>query len=102
MTTSRLVPTFLSCLTSLLKSEACPGRVSSCDPLPPSTSFLVSLLSSSLFGSRGYTVGSRTTRYTENMAEPEVERRASTSGDEAEEERLAQFGYKQELKRDWG
>jgi hypothetical protein len=36
------------------------------------------------------------------MAEPEAERRASTSGDEADEGRLAQFGYKQELKRDWG
>src|SRR5689334_10084774 len=36
------------------------------------------------------------------MAEPAVERRASTSGDEADEGRLAQFGYKQELKRDWG
>jgi len=36
------------------------------------------------------------------MEEPAVERRASGSGDEAEESRLAQFGYKQELKRDWG
>ncbi|OIW23424.1 amino acid transporter [Coniochaeta ligniaria NRRL 30616] len=35
------------------------------------------------------------------MAEPVVERRASASGDEADEGRLAQFGYKQELKRDW-
>ncbi|KAB5554348.1 amino acid permease-domain-containing protein [Coniochaeta sp. 2T2.1] len=33
--------------------------------------------------------------------EPAVERRASASGDEADESRLAQFGYQQELKRDW-
>jgi hypothetical protein len=36
------------------------------------------------------------------MAEPAVERRASAPGAEADEDRLAQFGYKQELKRDWG
>ncbi len=35
------------------------------------------------------------------MAEPAVERRASASGDDTDEGRLAQFGYKQELKRDW-
>ena len=35
------------------------------------------------------------------MAEPPIERTLS-SGDEADEGRLAQFGYKQELKRDWG
>ncbi|KAK4033730.1 amino-acid permease BAT1 [Parachaetomium inaequale] len=31
-----------------------------------------------------------------------VERRPSNRGDEGDEDRLAQFGYKQELKRDWG
>jgi hypothetical protein len=38
------------------------------------------------------------------MAEPAVERRPSAHGvdAEADEDRLAQFGYKQELKRDWG
>lgn len=35
------------------------------------------------------------------MAEPAVERRYSSS-DERDETRLAQFGYKQELRRDWG
>jgi hypothetical protein len=35
------------------------------------------------------------------MAEPEVERRTSNLVDEKDEGRLAQFGYKQELKRDW-
>lgn len=34
--------------------------------------------------------------------EPAVERRASNSDEERDENRLAQFGYKQELKRDWG
>jgi hypothetical protein len=34
------------------------------------------------------------------MATPAQERRPSTV-DEADEGRLAQFGYKQELKRDW-
>lgn len=34
--------------------------------------------------------------------EPHVERRASNSDEERDENRLAQFGYKQELKRDWG
>jgi len=38
------------------------------------------------------------------MAEPAVERRQSRSDavEEADESRLQQFGYKQELKRDWG
>ncbi|KAF3760458.1 amino acid transporter [Cryphonectria parasitica EP155] len=36
------------------------------------------------------------------MAEPAVERRTSNPGQEHDEDRLAQFGYKQELKRDWG
>jgi hypothetical protein len=31
-----------------------------------------------------------------------VERRPSNRDDEGDEDRLAQFGYKQELKRDWG
>jgi hypothetical protein len=31
-----------------------------------------------------------------------VERRPSNRGDDGDEDRLAQFGYKQELKRDWG
>jgi hypothetical protein len=31
-----------------------------------------------------------------------VERRPSNTGDDGDEDRLAQFGYKQELKRDWG
>lgn len=34
--------------------------------------------------------------------EPAVERRPSNSDEERDENRLAQFGYKQELKRDWG
>jgi hypothetical protein len=34
--------------------------------------------------------------------EPIVERRASNRDIEGDEDRLAQFGYKQELKRDWG
>ncbi|KAK3326886.1 amino acid/polyamine transporter I [Apodospora peruviana] len=34
--------------------------------------------------------------------EPAVERRLSNSDEERDESRLAQFGYKQELKRDWG
>ncbi|KAL2198254.1 amino acid/polyamine transporter I [Corynascus similis CBS 632.67] len=34
--------------------------------------------------------------------EPPVERRPSGAGDEGDENRLAQFGYKQELRRDWG
>jgi adenylate kinase len=36
------------------------------------------------------------------MEEPVVERRLSDSEEERDENRLAQFGYKQELKRDWG
>ncbi|KAI1110290.1 amino acid/polyamine transporter I [Nemania sp. NC0429] len=38
------------------------------------------------------------------MAEPEIERQTSSSNnvDARDEDRLAQFGYKQELKRDWG
>ncbi len=36
------------------------------------------------------------------MAEPVAERLPSNSGDEKDEDRLAQFGYKQELRRDWG
>ncbi len=35
-------------------------------------------------------------------SEPAVERRLSNSDEERDESRLAQFGYKQELKRDWG
>lgn len=31
-----------------------------------------------------------------------VERRPSNTDYEGDEDRLAQFGYKQELKRDWG
>jgi hypothetical protein len=31
-----------------------------------------------------------------------VERRPSNKDDDGDEDRLAQFGYKQELKRDWG
>ncbi|KAL2162464.1 hypothetical protein VTH06DRAFT_7377 [Thermothelomyces fergusii] len=34
--------------------------------------------------------------------ETPVQRRPSGSGNEGDENRLAQFGYKQELKRDWG
>ena len=34
--------------------------------------------------------------------EPPAERRPSNSDEERDENRLAQFGYKQELKRDWG
>jgi hypothetical protein len=34
--------------------------------------------------------------------EPEIERRPSGSVMEGDEDRLAQFGYKQELRRDWG
>ncbi|KAK4246323.1 hypothetical protein C7999DRAFT_15557 [Corynascus novoguineensis] len=34
--------------------------------------------------------------------EPPVERRPSGAEDEGDENRLAQFGYKQELRRDWG
>ena len=34
--------------------------------------------------------------------DPPVERRPSNSDEERDENRLAQFGYKQELKRDWG
>lgn len=34
--------------------------------------------------------------------EPVVERRASNTVQEHDEDRLAQFGYKQELRRDWG
>ena len=33
--------------------------------------------------------------------DPAVEQRASDT-EEGDEDRLAQFGYKQELKRDWG
>jgi len=33
--------------------------------------------------------------------DPAVEQRMSDT-DERDEDRLAQFGYKQELKRDWG
>lgn len=33
--------------------------------------------------------------------DPAVERRAADT-EEGDEDRLAQFGYKQELKRDWG
>lgn len=36
------------------------------------------------------------------MAEPAVEQKPTARGPEADEDRLAQFGYKQELKRDWG
>ena len=36
------------------------------------------------------------------MEEPTVERRTSNPGEDKDESRLAQFGYKQELKRDWG
>jgi hypothetical protein len=36
------------------------------------------------------------------MAEPAVEQRTASSDAVADEGRLAQFGYKQELKRDWG
>lgn len=36
------------------------------------------------------------------MAEPAVEQKPSARGPAADEDRLAQFGYKQELKRDWG
>ncbi|KAL8366506.1 hypothetical protein RB595_005006 [Gaeumannomyces hyphopodioides] len=36
------------------------------------------------------------------MAEPATERRTASVADEMDENRLAQFGYKQELKRDWG
>ncbi|KAK3934766.1 amino-acid permease BAT1 [Diplogelasinospora grovesii] len=34
--------------------------------------------------------------------EPAIERRTSNRVEEQDEDRLAQFGYKQELKRDWG
>jgi hypothetical protein len=34
--------------------------------------------------------------------EPIVERQPSNRAIEGDEDRLAQFGYKQELKRDWG
>ncbi|KAM7189835.1 amino-acid permease BAT1 [Naviculisporaceae sp. PSN 640] len=34
--------------------------------------------------------------------DPPIERRPSNSDEERDENRLAQFGYKQELKRDWG
>ncbi|KAI0454947.1 amino acid/polyamine transporter I [Xylaria acuta] len=36
------------------------------------------------------------------MAELEIERQASNTAEAQDEDRLAQFGYKQELKRDWG
>jgi len=36
-----------------------------------------------------------------SLEDPAVERRASDT-EEGDEDRLAQFGYKQELKRDWG
>ncbi|KAI0473302.1 amino acid/polyamine transporter I [Xylariaceae sp. FL0804] len=36
------------------------------------------------------------------MAEPPVEHGTSSAGDAQDESRLAQFGYKQELKRNWG
>ncbi|KAK0721158.1 amino acid/polyamine transporter I [Lasiosphaeris hirsuta] len=36
------------------------------------------------------------------LEEPAAERRNSNSDEERDENRLAQFGYKQELKRDWG
>ncbi|KAI1747809.1 amino acid/polyamine transporter I [Xylaria castorea] len=36
------------------------------------------------------------------MAEMEIERQASNTAVAQDEDRLAQFGYKQELKRDWG
>lgn len=36
------------------------------------------------------------------MAEPKVEQRTASIEAVADEGRLAQFGYKQELKRDWG
>lgn len=36
------------------------------------------------------------------MAEPEIERQTSNTAEAQDEDRLAQFGYKQELKRDWG
>lgn len=34
--------------------------------------------------------------------EPAVEQRPPASDSEGDETRLAQFGYKQELRRDWG
>jgi hypothetical protein len=34
--------------------------------------------------------------------DPPAEHRPSNSDEERDENRLAQFGYKQELKRDWG
>ena len=36
------------------------------------------------------------------MEEAPSERRPSNTAQEQDERRLAQFGYKQELKRDWG
>ncbi len=38
----------------------------------------------------------------EPAVEPPVERRTSSNAEEQDENRLAQFGYKQELRRDWG
>ncbi len=35
------------------------------------------------------------------LEDPAIEQRASDT-EEGDEDRLAQFGYKQELKRDWG
>ncbi len=34
--------------------------------------------------------------------EPAIERRTTNLAEEQDENRLAQFGYKQELRRDWG
>ena len=34
--------------------------------------------------------------------EPAIERRTTNTAEELDESRLAQFGYKQELRRDWG
>jgi len=36
------------------------------------------------------------------VEDPQVEHRPSNSDEERDENRLAQFGYAQELKRDWG
>lgn len=40
-------------------------------------------------------------RFKMALEDPPVERRPSDT-EEGDEDRLAQFGYKQELKRDWG
>ncbi len=36
------------------------------------------------------------------MDDPPIERQLSNTVEEKDESRLAQFGYKQELRRDWG